>query len=139
MVILFDRVQLKEPKNSRLDVYESQKIKSKVQPTNKDKGKNRLSKYEMQEPKVEDNDEVNIYLKLPLLNSAHFEFEFDIVKKFWVSKQKTLPKLYKLAVTRLHVPAYCGSLGPSVIDVKEDLEPGFSQRFTYHQRTYEGT
>lgn len=115
-------------KRSRLEHFESQKQKHKdrpktrVQPSNKEKGKSRLSKYEANESNIEENDEVKMYLKLPLLNSSNFENEFDIMKKFWQSKQKALPKLYKLATTRLHVPAYCGSVEESVITMKESLK-----------------
>lgn len=117
---------MSKPKKSRLEIYESQKGKPKVQiSSTKEKGHNRLAKYEVQDLKAEENDEIKNYLKLPLLNSTHFELEFDIIKKFWASKQKALPKLYKLAVTRLHVPAYCGSVAPSVINVKEDLDVDF--------------
>lgn len=116
---------ISKPKKSRLEIYESQKVKPKVQFSNKEKGQNRLAKYEVQDLNADETDEVKMYLKLPLLNSTHFELEFDIIKKFWASKQKALPKLYKLAVTRLHVPAYCGSFGSSVINVKEDLDTDF--------------
>lgn len=115
-----------KPKKNRLESYESQKNavkpQARVQLSNKEKGKSRLAKYEEQKSKGEETDEVTIYLKLPLVNSSHFESEFDIIKKFWVSKQKVLPKLYKLAVTRLHVPAYCGSFGTGVTSMEENLD-----------------
>lgn len=72
-------------KKSRLENFESQKSisNSRTKPRDNGKGRSRISKYEASEPIAEENDEVTIYLKLPLLNSSDFVKEFDIISKFW--------------------------------------------------------
>lgn len=101
-------------KSSRFANFEADK--SKKQKQNK---KNRFESYESNNADLEDNDEVNIYLKLPAMK---FETEFDIIGKFWKLKKKTLPKLFKLASTRLHVPACCGIAGLKILTSNENLK-----------------
>lgn len=70
--------------------------------------KNRFSTYETSESDTKEKDELGTYLKLPAINSDNFENEIDVVGKFWKCNKEKLPKLFKLATTRLHVPACCG-------------------------------
>lgn len=100
-------------KRNRFASFETTKT-SKEKP----KKKNRFENYESNNADLED-DEVNIYLKLPPLKLDH---EFDLIEKFWKSKKKTLPKLFKLALTRLHVPASSGIAGPKILTSNEIKE-----------------
>lgn len=97
-------------KKSRSSEYEATKSDVKAlssKPKNKDK-KDRFSKYETKESDEMKNDECDIYLKLQPMRTVDFEAEIDVVKQFWKSNKKRLPKLFKLVITRLHVPA-CSS------------------------------
>ncbi len=103
-------------KRSRFAQFEAEKnVKEKP------KKKSRFESYESTNADLEDSDEVNIYLKLPAMK---LETEFDIIDKFWKQKKKTLPKLFKLASTRLHVPACCGVSATKSWTTNENLKEG---------------
>lgn len=79
------------------------------------KNENRFKRYETNaDENVNKNDEVEIYLKMPPVKSSEFGSEFDVLSKFWKSQQKLIPKLYKLATSRLHIPATCGCVAESI-------------------------
>lgn len=100
-------------KRNRLAAFEAVKIDKE-----KPKKRNRFESYESTSADLEENDEVNIYLKLPPMK---IEAEFDIIEKFWRPKKKTLPKLFKLVSKRLHVPACCGNSALKDLITKEIL------------------
>lgn len=109
-----------EVKKKKFAVYETKKgdsravLPKKVSNKSKEAKKNesRFKRFETNDDEeINQHDEVVRYLKLPVMKSSQFESEFDLVRKFWKSQQKNLPKLYKLATSRLHTPATCGCVG----------------------------
>lgn len=71
----------------------------------------RFKKYETNSSDGTENDECDIYLKLPPTKSNDFESEADVIKSFWKSQSKKLPKLFELVKARLHLPACCNGTG----------------------------
>ncbi len=71
------------------------------------KKKSRFSRFEADDEDVGEIDEINVYLHSIQLKEFDFEVEFNIIGEFWKNNQRKLPKLFKLATTRLHVPACC--------------------------------
>lgn len=71
------------------------------------KKKSRFSRFEADDEDVGEIDEINVYLHSIILKEYNFDEEFNIIGQFWKNNQQKLPKLFKLATTRLHVPACC--------------------------------
>lgn len=114
-----------EPKKSKFAIFETQRgdnVTIRKKPKEKE---DRFSKYETKTDDLEPNDEVNIYLCLPKINTLETNSPFDIILKFWKSKAKTLPNLFQLAMSRLNTPACCGCIGRNKITLKEDLKDDF--------------
>lgn len=87
------------------------------------KKKSRFSRFEVDDEDVGEIDEINVYLHSIQLKEYNFNDEFNIIGEFWKKNQQKLPKLFKLATTRLHVPACCcggkDSLQRKIIPVDE--------------------
>ncbi|KAG4072373.1 hypothetical protein HA402_004305 [Bradysia odoriphaga] len=107
-------------KKSRFADYETKKgdsrkiLPKKVSKKSKEetKNENRFKRFETNDDEnLNDSDEVVRYLKMPPMKSSEFGSEFDVISKFWKSQQKHIPKLYKLAISRLHIPMTCGCGG----------------------------
>lgn len=105
------------PKRNRFAIYESAKGISE-----KSTKKCRFECYEASVTDKNENDEIKIYLDLPVVNSKSFKSEFGIISEFWKSRKNVLPKLFKLAITRLHVPACCGSAGLKDTNLNHTLD-----------------
>lgn len=113
-----------DPKKGRFSLFEGNKSDAKKQkPTDKEKPKSRFSRFECNDTESKIDDEVSKYMNFPPTTSASFESEFDIIVKYWIPRKKTLPKLFKLVTTRLHVPACCGNDWQNTIAMKENLQP----------------
>lgn len=110
-------------KKSRSSDYETTKSDvNQYRASNKPKPKDkvdRFKKYETNPSDGTENDECDIYLKLLPVKSNDFDSEADVVKCFWKSNKKKLPKLFKLVKTRLHLPACCAI---SEIQLKTKLD-----------------
>lgn len=100
-------------KKSRSTDYETSKSDvNQYRVSNKPKQKekvDRFKKYETAPSDGTENNELDIYLKLPPTKSNDFESEADVIKCFWKSNKNKLPKLFQLVKTRLHLTACCMS------------------------------
>lgn len=68
--------------------------------------KSKFSHLEAHDDDLDEKDEVNVYsTQLNSFNLA--DSEINIVSKFWKSNEKKLPKLFGLAISKLHTPACC--------------------------------
>lgn len=112
-------------KKSRSSSYEATKSDvNQYRASNKPKpnGKvDRFQKYETTPSDGTENDECDIYLKLPPVKSNDFDSEANVVKCFWKSNKNKLPKLFMLVKTRLHLPA-CSTGTEIQLKTKLDLK-----------------
>lgn len=70
--------------------------------------KSRFSEFEANDGDMVNQDEVNTYIYT--IQSESYELnksEFNLIEKFWKDNQRKLPKLFHLAISRLHVAACC--------------------------------
>lgn len=75
-----------------------------IPPTKKSKFKH----LEANDDDTEERDEINVYIHSTQLSSYNLaDSEMNIVSKFWKSSESKLPKLSRLALSKLHVPACC--------------------------------
>lgn len=93
-----------------LRVIPSCSSKEPLQPSPK---KSRFSKFESSKMDIDTNDEVSMYLQSADVQRNVFELEFNLIGIFWKSVEEKFPKLFRLATSRLNVPASCGSLNPN--------------------------
>lgn len=71
------------------------------------KKKSRFAKYTTTAADVGTNDEVKMYIQYADVSKLNFESEFDVIEKFWKVEQEKYPKLFQLAMMRLHVGLTC--------------------------------
>lgn len=122
--IVVDAPSAPDPKKGRFSLFEGTKSDAKKQKqTNKEKPKSRFSRFESNDTDSKIDDEVSKYMNFPPMTSASFESEFDVIVKYWIPRKKTLPKLFKLVTTRLHVPACCSNDWEKTFAMKENLKP----------------
>ncbi len=77
--------------------------------------KSRFSEFEATDADMSDKDEVNTYIYTTQLESYKLnESEFNLIEKFWKGNEKKFPKLFHLAMSRLHVSACCCSNYPTL-------------------------
>lgn len=70
--------------------------------------KSKFSHLEANDDDLEERDEINVYLHSTQLSSFNLaESEMNIITEFWKSNAVKLPKLFRLAVSKLHTPACC--------------------------------
>lgn len=93
-------------------------VQNKKQDASKEK--NRFAKYEVGDTQI--SDEVSKYVNLPQADPAKFESDLEIITKYWKPRKKLFPKLFKLALSRLHVPASCGCAWDETFKMKEKLK-----------------
>lgn len=116
-----DVVTTPASKKARFSLYEANRSDAQKQ-KNANKPKSRFSRFEIDESDIQKDDEVTKYMNFPPTSSASFESEFDIISKYWKPRKKTLPKLFKLVTSRLHIPACCGNVWDNTITMKQNLE-----------------
>lgn len=70
--------------------------------------KSKFSHLEANDEDLEEKDEVNVYIHSTQLSSFNLaEAEMNIVSEFWKKNEEKLPKLSRLAISKLHTPACC--------------------------------
>lgn len=72
--------------------------------------KSRFSRFESTNVDVSTNDEVNMYLQGADSQTVNFDSEFNLIGIFWKNSRGKFPKLFQLAVSRLHLPASCSNI-----------------------------
>lgn len=90
--------------NSEKSADSSNELPNQPQPPKK---KSRFAKYTTTAADVGTNDEVKMYIQCADVSKLDFESEFDVVEKFWKKEQAKYPKLFQLAMMRLHVGVTC--------------------------------
>lgn len=72
--------------------------------------KSKFSHLEANDDDFEERDEVNVYIHSTQLLSYNLaESEFNVIGNFWKNNQEKLPKLFRLATSKLNTPACCCS------------------------------
>lgn len=70
--------------------------------------KSKFSHLEANENDIDERDEVNVYIHSTQLSSYNLaESEFNIISNFWKQNESKLPKLFRLATSKLSIPACC--------------------------------
>lgn len=72
--------------------------------------KSKFSHLEANDDDIEERDEVCKYIHSTELKTYNLsESDFHIIGMFWKDHREKLPKLFRLATTKLHTPACCCS------------------------------